>query len=117
MRKYEQVISELQSGMQHLVSGLPSELATILNARHALGTVEQMERTFASPLLQKAFSMHRGDIRIRATIYTISELVRQIQAINTLITRVGGVQTYDIMRRQIEALYDAPPHKEPDGAR
>ena len=112
MRKYELVINELQSGIEKLKKDLPVQLQTILDSHRALDTVEHMEQTFQSQHYKQAFAPYRTDIRIKAQIHTISEFVRQIDALNVLVTRVGGVQTYDAMRRQIEMLYDAPAHKE-----
>ena len=117
MRPYEDEIHKLTAGIEKLVAQSPVPMQKILQKRHVFDTVAHLQRVFSSPEFQQAFDPYRLDVKIRAHIYTIYVFVRDIEAINTIIAQAGGFETYDAMRHQIEALYDAPPHKEPYGAR
>ncbi|GEM_PF-2821304 len=117
MRPYENEINKLTAGIEKLVAQLPAPIQKVMQKRHVFDTVAHLRRVFSSPEFQQAFDPYRLDVKIRAHIYTIYAFVRDIEAINAIIAQAGGFETYDTMRRHIEALYDAPVHKEENGAR
>jgi len=109
MRDYERLINECQTGIEQLTSELPVEMQAPLKRPHAFDDIEHMQKTFSLDKFQKAYNPHRTQMQVRAKLYVISQLVQDISAVRDSIGRVGGVETYDKMRAQIEAILNAPP--------